>query len=212
MVIAYNNGNIEQKVSQKIKSIRQAKRLDQKTLAQRAGLTRSYISLLETGRKTAAISTLSRIADALGVALGEFFEDTDNLPTPSLVITRSSGTLSSSEKSAFGYKYIPLCREKRNKSMDPFLVRIEAGTSPKHTFVHSGEEFNIVFEGRLKLSYGHEEYILEAGDSVYFDSSVPHRFESIGESPAYLISVNSAELSPALSPTTNSKLHKPKQS
>ena len=73
---------MEKKISKKIRELRKAKGLDQKTLAQRTGLNRSYISLLENGKKTAAVSSLSRIANALGVRLGEFFEEADSFRNP----------------------------------------------------------------------------------------------------------------------------------
>ena len=74
--------------------------------------------------------------------------------------------------------------------MDPFLVRLERHNVQKHAFVHKGEEFNYILRGTLKFTYENEEFILETGDSAYFDSSVPHKLEVIGENPVYVISVN----------------------
>ena len=94
---------LKEKISQKIKALRLSKGLDQQTLAQRAGLARSYISLLETGKKTAAVSTLARIADALCVGVGEFFEDTESFRSPKLVINRKEEGPLVNQKTSYGY-------------------------------------------------------------------------------------------------------------
>jgi mannose-6-phosphate isomerase-like protein (cupin superfamily) len=78
--------------------------------------------------------------------------------------------------------------------MDAFLVRLDPKSRQRYDFVHRGEEFNYILQGTLKLSYGGEEITLEAGDSVYFDSTVPHKLEVIGNKPVFMLSVNSTGL------------------
>lgn len=183
--------NLQKKVSEKIKELRTLKGLSQQTLAQRAGLSRSYITLIETGKKTVAVSTLALIADALGVVVGQFFEDTESFLSPKIVVNRKGEMQPTNAKTPHVYTFAPLSREKKNKIMDPFLVRIEPKIKQTHDFVHKGEEFDYILEGRLKLFYDNEEIILEAGDSVYFDSSVPHKLEVIGDETVYMLSLNS---------------------
>ncbi|OGR23178.1 MAG: hypothetical protein A2277_05470 [Desulfobacterales bacterium RIFOXYA12_FULL_46_15] len=182
---------LQNKVSQKIRELRMLKGLDQQTLAQRAGLARSYITLIESGKKTAAVSTLALIADALGVVVGEFFEDTETFRSPKIAVNRNIEVQPSSKKTSYGYTYTPLSREKKKKIMDPFFVRLEPNSKQKYDFVHKGEEFDYIIQGKLKLSYEGEEIILEPGDSVSFDASVPHRLEVIGDETVYMLSMNS---------------------
>lgn len=185
---------LEKKISQRIRDLRKSKGLDQQTLAQRAGLARSYITLIESGKKTAAVSTLALIADALGVVVGEFFEDTDNFRSTKIAVSRGLEVKPPTQEPSHGYTFTPLSREKKRKIMDPFLVRLEPKTIQKYPFVHKGEEFDYVLQGRLKLIYEDEETILEAGDSVYFDASIPHRLEIIGDETVYVLSVNSTAI------------------
>lgn len=182
--------DLTKKISKRVKSIRISKGLDQQTLAQRTGVDRSYISLIENGKKTAAVSTLALLADALGVGVGEFFEDTVNFRNPKLSANRNTGSKPIGEKTSYGYTYTPLSTEKKYKIMDPFLVRIDPENKQKYYFSHKGEEFNYILQGKLKLIYEDQEIILEQGDSVYFDSSVPHKLELIGDETVYMISVN----------------------
>ena len=183
--------SLQNKISRKIKELRISKGLDQKTLAQRAGVARSYITLMESGKKTAAVSTLALIADALGVAVGDFFDDAKNFHSPRISVSRNVRAQIPAQKNPCGYTYLPLATEKKNKIMDAVLVRLEPKSKQKYDFVHKGDEFGYILQGKLKLSYGDEEFTLEAGDSAYFDASVPHKLEVIGEKTVYMLSINS---------------------
>jgi transcriptional regulator with XRE-family HTH domain len=187
--------DLQDKIGHRIKSLRLLKGLDQQTLAQRAGLERSYISLIENGKKAAAVSTLALIADGLGIGVGELFENTENFNNPKISIMRKIDLLPPAQKTSFGYTYKPLFTEKRNKIMDSFLVRLEPKCKQKYDFVHRGEEFFYVIQGSLKVSYDGEIITLEEGDAVYFDSSVVHRIEVNGDKPVYALSFNATGLS-----------------
>ena len=170
--------------------MRLSKGLDQRTLAGRSGVRRSYISLIENGKKTAAVSTFALIADALGVGVGELFEDTENFRSRKIAVTRNIEAQPAAQKTSFGYTYKPLCSEKRNKIMDAFVVRLEPKSRQRYDFVHRGEEFLYVLQGSLRLSYGDKMISLQQGDAAYFESSVPHKIEVNGTRTAYVISVN----------------------
>ncbi len=178
-------------IAQRIKDIRLAKGLTQDTLGVRAGLTRSYISLLEAGKKVPAISTLYKLSNVLGVNIGDFFDSQSD--SPRIVICRESERVPVSDNTSFGYGYEALATEKKDKIMDPFYVKVSPGRK-KTEFVHKGEEFMYVTEGTLKLAYGDREYILEKGDSVYIDSSTTHKLESADDKPVYVLSINAKKL------------------
>ena len=181
---------LQDTIAQKLKALRISKGLDQQTLAQRAGVSRSYITLIENKKKTAAVSTLALIADALGVAVGEFFEDTENFRSPKITVNKNVKTELTARKTSYGYTYTPLAIEKKNKIMDPFLVRLEPKSKQRYDFTHKGEEFNYILQGKLKLIYESEEINLEAGDCVYFDASVPHKLEVVGEETVFMLNLN----------------------
>jgi transcriptional regulator with XRE-family HTH domain len=181
---------LDAKIGQRIKAWRLAKGLDQRTLAGRAGLRRSYISLIENGKKAAAVSTLALIADALSVGVGELFEDAENFRSSNIAITRNIEAQPPGQKTSFGYTYKPLCSEKRNKIMDAFIVRLEPKSKQRYDFVHRGEEFFYVLQGSLKLRYEGKIITLQEGDAVYFNSSLPHKLEVDGDKTVYVISVN----------------------
>jgi transcriptional regulator with XRE-family HTH domain len=178
----------------RIKQIRVKRGLTQEALSARSGLTKSYISLLEAGKKIPAISTLSGIAVALGMSIGEFFENTDD-PSEVAVVRKKERIQTAQKNAPFGYIYEALSLQKKERLMDPFIVKVLPGDKSKAKkveFEHAGEEFDFVLEGRIKYIINNKEYVLEEGDSIYFDSSMKHRVEAIGNEPALTLSVHAS--------------------
>jgi transcriptional regulator with XRE-family HTH domain len=176
-------------ISKNTKQFRLGKGLTQEMLSERAGVTRSYISLLEGGKKMPAVSTLSKIANVLGIGVGDFFTDQGG-SSKFIVIRKKELYTSLSKDTSFGYVYKPLAVEKKNKQMDPFLIKVGPRVDKqRHEFVHKGEEFNLILRGRLQVTVGGESFILEEGDCIYLDSTAPHSFGVVEGEPAYFMSV-----------------------
>lgn len=181
-------------LGKRIKQLRIAKGLTQESLATRAGLTKSYISLLETGKKMPAIFTLSHIAGALGISVGDFFQDAENSSSVA-VVKKHERVQIAGNGSPFGYIYEALSVKKKDRIMDPFIVKILPAKDPKMKrveFEHAGEEFDFVIEGSAKYIVDGQEYILTEGDSIYFDSTLKHSVEAIGDKPALTLSVHAS--------------------
>ena len=79
------------------------------------------------------------------------------------------------------YKYQSLASGFRNRIADPFIVTVEPKPedTPMYYNTHNGQEFNLVIEGRLLLSVNGKELVLNEGDSIYFDSSLPHGMKAL---------------------------------
>ena len=188
------NEDIEN-LGNRIKQIRLSKGLTQENLAVRSGLTKSYISLLEGGKKIPAIYTLSNIAGALGISVGDFFEHTDD--SSSIAVVRKNERVRIAKNgSPFGYIYEALAVQKKDRLMDPFIVKIlplKSKTKSKNVeFEHAGEEFDYIIEGSAKYIVNGNEYILNEGDSIYFDSTMKHSVVAIGDKPALTLSVHAS--------------------
>jgi mannose-6-phosphate isomerase-like protein (cupin superfamily) len=79
-----------------------------------------------------------------------------------------------------GYTYEALAYTRNAKHMEPFLVEFEPKQKEELTFLnHRGEEFLFLFRGRLAFHYDQDEIVLDSGDSLYFDSGVPHAFRAL---------------------------------
>jgi quercetin dioxygenase-like cupin family protein len=94
------------------------------------------------------------------------------------------------DASKVGYYYEALAYPKADKHMEPFQVQFEVKKKEDLLFfTHQGEEFVFVLEGQLEFNYENETFLLEAGDSLYFDSSLPHAFRAMGRKNALAIDV-----------------------
>jgi uncharacterized cupin superfamily protein len=89
------------------------------------------------------------------------------------------------------YKYQSLARKFAHKKSEPFIVTIDPrmATGKSHEYSHPGQEFEYVLEGTLKIHIHDHEIILNAGDSIFFDSSYKHVMEALNDKPAKLLAV-----------------------
>lgn len=194
----------EEGVCRRLRALRTEKGLTLEALANLSGFTKGYLSRIENGGKAPPIASLARIARALDQSLSYFFLDDDGSTTARQDESKVSVVHRWERKpvmrggSAFGYDYVSLAHKRANKLMDPFVFTFPAATDVVQFFQHSGEEFIYVLSGRVafevKLNGTTRSYTLEAGDSIYFDSSLPHRGHSLdGEAQAMVVMQGAAE-------------------
>jgi quercetin dioxygenase-like cupin family protein/transcriptional regulator with XRE-family HTH domain len=156
--------------------------IDRATLAERSGLDVELVRRIEEDGFIPDLAPLIKIARALGVRLGTLMDDQEQLGP---VITRSGGgedtprfitglPAGSKGHDARGLSFKTLAADKGGRHMEPFVVDIESDAQQAKS-THEGEEFIYVLSGTLSLEYGKDSYELETGDSVYYDSIVPHR-------------------------------------
>ncbi|MFZ2657189.1 MAG: XRE family transcriptional regulator [Victivallales bacterium] len=167
--------------------IRKIRKLQDRTLQEVAdvcGFTKSLLCKIEAGRTIPPVSTLSRIAAALGVQVANLLDETRNEGT---VFTPGSKTSQKSmTKTDKGYSFFAFASEKQGKILQPYLFVAEKGKVRRKPLSHAGEEFVYVLEGSMKYRVGAIEYTLSPGDSLYFDSVEEHDLEPITAKVAYL--------------------------
>jgi len=177
----------EQIIAKRIRKIRLARGLTLTEAAKRSELTKSALSKIETAQISPPISTMIRIAKALGVALLEFFIDEENSPV-CVYTPKNERQVVNQEGSSFGYRYEALALNKRNKYVEPFILTIEPG-DPAGEFYHKGQEFIYMLEGIMEFTVGDNTYSLKPGDSIYFDSEVKHKTQVIGKKTVKFVAV-----------------------
>ena len=179
----------EKQVVQNIKTIRQSKKITLEQLAKLTGLTKGYISRIENSHKAPPLSTLYKIAIALDTDLSVLLAE--NLEVPEkvkLCIVRKNERKEVVTKGTlYGYQYVSLAYKKIGKNMEPYII--EPAVEEVGVFSHEGEEFMFVLEGTHEFIYNNEKYVLNEGDSIYFDSMVPHSGRSIGEKKAKILGI-----------------------
>jgi len=178
----------------KIKSIRESKNLTIDEMAERAGISSDQIARIEDNIELPSLAPLIKIARVMGVRLGTFLDDQTELgPVISRAKDCKSSVIQFTNESKVARKhmeYHSLSQDKAGRHMEPFLIDIDANGQDDFTLSsHEGEEFIYVLEGIVEIAYGKEKYILEAGDSIYYDSIVAHHVHARNGSPAKILAV-----------------------
>lgn len=180
-------------VGHKIQTIRESKNMSRKEMADQAGLNEEQVARIEEDIDLPALAPLLKIARALGVRLGTFLDDQEELGP---VICRNmqedkSISFSTNTPSASKHmEYYSLSKSKSNRHMEPFFINIApASTSEYEMSSHEGEEFIMVTEGEVEINYGNETHVLKKGDSIYYDSIVPHHVHAYNNQTASILAV-----------------------
>lgn len=167
-------------VGEKIKILREQKGLLLKDVADRTGFSTALISQMENHLVSPSLGTLIKLAKALDVKVGDFFGISHDDPY-TIVRKDEQKTVSrfaSKEGVKYGYSYGSLGFDLKNRHMEPFIVTLEPATiKTSKTSTHEGEEFIYVLEGEMEVILGNHRDVLYPGDSIYYDSTIPHRVQ-----------------------------------
>ncbi|MBN2483950.1 MAG: cupin domain-containing protein [Candidatus Omnitrophica bacterium] len=166
-------------VGKKIKRIREDYGFTLRQLAADMGVSASLLSQIETGKASPSLSTLKGIADCLGVTIARLIDEPQKQKD---VFVMKEKQRKSSKKEAEGMTIHMLTSPDINKQMEPLLFKLEKkASSGEKPYQHFGQEFVLVLKGALELVLDETEYVLRKGDSIYFNSSIPHSFKNLHE-------------------------------
>jgi DNA-binding transcriptional MerR regulator/quercetin dioxygenase-like cupin family protein len=177
------SAEVPQLPGQQFRRLRQRRKLSLSQVAKATGVSVGFLSSLERGQMRCSIGTLRRIARFYRTNIMALFEtngDAQRLVRPAQrKILETSDTVRM-ELLAWG-----------NTAMEPHLFRVKPGGDSGESYAHEGEEFLHVLRGQFELWLQNEgHYRLKAGDSLYFESSTPHRWKNPGRAEAWVLWVN----------------------
>jgi len=167
----------------RFRRLRQRRGLSLAQVAKATGVSIGFLSALERGQMSASIATLRRIARYYRTNILSFFEpakDNPRLVRPSerKILETTKGVRM--ELLAWG-----------NTAMEPHLFRIKPGGNSGESYTHEGEEFLHILRGEFEIWLNPDEhYVLRPGDSLYFQSSKPHRWKNPGKTESWLLWIN----------------------
>ncbi len=176
------------KIGKRIQTYRENLGMSIEDLSERTNLPVNLLNDFEDGRVAPAIGVMAKMARALGQRVGTFMDD-QLAKDP--VITRSAereqGIASHKENNQSHYRYHSLGAGKADRHMEPFYINISPAEE-KVTSSHEGEEFVVVTSGVVELIYGNDTHILNEGDTMYYNSLVPHCLSAIdGDAKIYAV-------------------------
>ena len=170
---------VESEIGKRIKTFRSKKGITLEQLASQTGFTKGYLSKVEKSTKSPPVSTLGIIARALGITISAILAE-ENHSVPFCLVKKGERPLISRDGNSSEYSYEAIAYKFPNKSMEPFILTLPVNPKKKKMYRHEGEELLFVLEGTMQFQCNNQEYIVEQGDCIYFDSSLPHFGESKG--------------------------------
>lgn len=182
------------KIGSKLRQLREAKEMTIEQLAEQGQCHADQLRQIEEGALVPSLTPLMEISRALGVRLGTLMDDDpldgpvvfDSAQAPDVI--RFSGKDPNATSS--NLDFYSMGAGKRDRHMEPFMIDVKprSGDAPPLS-AHEGEEFIYVLSGTIQILYGKNTYELEAGQSIYYDSVVPHDVSAKGEEDARILAV-----------------------
>lgn len=186
------------KIGQRIRALRERRKLTVAELAKRTGYTPGFISQVENDQTNLSINSLLKMTEALGASINAFFDEPKSKNR--VVRKKQRGQIVFPQRGIIEYLLSPTL----TGHMQIILAEVDHGstTGPEPYTHDSDEECGIVLKGRIRVWVGGEEYVLEEGDSITFESRIPHRWENIGRGKATVLW---AMTPPSWTPTSRSE-------
>src|SRR5215210_2659904 len=176
-------------VGKAIRTLRKEKGLSLRELSRRAGLSTSFLSMVERGRSSLALTSLNNVAKALDTELPELFASERKVrvshPLPHVSRAKEDGRLSIASSQQV---YKVLSPRAPGLIFEPLLVTVGPNSDREEPYSHEGEEFAYVIEGELIFTVDGEEYRLGSGDSIHLLPTVPHAIRNDTDEPAKVLS------------------------
>ena len=169
-------------LGQKIKELRMMYGLTQEELADRAELSKGFISQLERDPTSPSIATLVDVLSCLGTDLAHFFSDLE----PEQVVFKPDDMFTKIDEDAKSTTCWLVPNAQKNR-MEPILLTLQPGGHSYEDDPHEGEEFGYVLSGSVLLTVGGAKHKLKKGDSFYFSPTRPHSLANRGKSEAKIV-------------------------
>jgi transcriptional regulator with XRE-family HTH domain len=177
----------QQAVGELVRRLREQRGLSLRALAAATNFSPSFISQLENGQVSPSIDSMGRIANTLGVTLGDFFASLGSVEGGLVVRATDRVQLQSLWSNATVEALSPM---RRGRLTEPLLITLEpGGRSGKHPAAHAREEFAFVIEGEVDLTLGPDTFHLRAGDAVTILRGELRRWANGGRVPARVVVV-----------------------
>ena len=173
-------------ISERIRELRDIFGLTGEEMAAEVGVDTEKYAEYESNGENIPISVLYHISQKFGVDMSEILTGEPARISTLQVCRRGKGKTIDRYP---GYMFESLAPRFTHKIMEPLLVTLVPGEPEAALVTHGGQEFNLVLEGSIAITYDDKEHILEAGDAVYFDPTHPHGQKAVGENKARFLTV-----------------------
>jgi transcriptional regulator with XRE-family HTH domain len=179
----YQHDAISINVGERLRELREARNISMRALATKSGLSANALSMIERGRASPSVSTLYKLAEALGVSITSFF-GSDAQRKQVVFLKGSERTRVSFTRGIFE----GLGGEQFVGRVEPFMLTLEnSANSGPRTMAHTGHEFVFCLRGELEYQVERQIFLLEPGDSLLFAAHLKHKWKNPGKNVATAI-------------------------
>ena len=178
-------------VGERVRTVRKKKGLSLLDISRRTDIDVAVLSDIESGTFSPPLGIISKLAKSLEMKIGYFISGEEKKAF-TIVRKRDRKVISrydSARGARLGYEYESLAPHKRDRYMEPFLMTLGPSEIEDERSTHEGQEFIFILEGKMEVRLGDETFILEKGDAIYYDSTVPHLAKCHGQEPARILAV-----------------------
>lgn len=173
-------------IGNRIRDLRSQRNLTLQALAERTGLSSSMLSLVERGKTSPSIGTLVAISSALGAHMSDLFDNRADKQQERVIRMADQPVYITAESVKRR-----IVRTDDERGIELVFNDYEPGTGSGSDLVHhSGREYGVVLEGTLTVEVNGAEYELEPGDSISYDSQLPHRIQNNGRNHVRAVWIN----------------------
>jgi transcriptional regulator with XRE-family HTH domain len=173
------------KIGERIRNLRQSSNLTQEELAERANLTKGFISQIERDLTSISLDSLTQILEALDENISDFFRETSQ----EKIIYREKDRVAIEKEKI--EKFELLVPGSTNRRLEPILLTLRQGQATPKEKPHEGEEFGWVLRGRVNLRFGREVLKLKKGECFYLSAEKEHWLDNSGSKEAVILWISS---------------------
>jgi len=167
---------VSAEMGMRVKKARESRGLSIFDIYLRTDIDVDLLSQIEEGKVVPPLGTVIKLAKAFDLKMGYFIsgEEAKAYTIVRREDRKMTSRYDSGKEKHHGYEYESLAPHKIDRTMEPFLVTLEPSETEEERSTHDGQEFIFVLRGKMEVRLGEEIHILEPGDSIYYDATVPH--------------------------------------
>ena len=173
------------KIGERIRNLRQSSNLTQEELAERAGLTKGFISQIERDLTSISLDSLIQLLEALDENISDFFREAS---AEKIVFREQDRVLIDKERIE---KFELLVPGSTNRRLEPILLTLKQGQATPKEKPHEGEEFGYVLRGKVDLRFGKDVLQMKKGECFYFSAEKEHWLQNTSSQNAVVLWISS---------------------
>ena len=174
-------------ITNKLKDIRKEKNITLQELAEAAGVTKGMLSQVENNRTIPSLTVFLNIIKSLHVDINDFFQDFTTAQDSKVIFKKATQYQAFEKENTIGFHYQRIMSSAINEYHVDFVLLTLMPNAQRAMVQTDAYEFKYILKGKVEYTIGEEVFIMDAGDSIFFDATEPHNPKNLGDTDAQLL-------------------------